>query len=221
MDEDWEWDPDEIVDLDGGCDMTGNPVLDRMGYRSPRDTSNRTGFTASAKKIDWMAQAKADRAKREARREADRQADRLAEKLAAQLKAVELNKAETRARVAQRRQSPSPTVRAQRVSRGREITPATSPRVPVEPVQDSAAEIARRSLTELQPGQHGAYFEKRTYRPWYAPWKKVTRWQQISAWQNTTPPTSGTEVVTVGDVSELPGKVRTIGKVSDIGAVEY
>jgi hypothetical protein len=93
--------------------------------------------------------------------------------------------------------------------------------VPVKPVQDSAAEIARRSLTELQPGQHGAYFEKRTYRPWYAPWKKVTRWQQVSAWQNTTPPTSGTEVVTVGDVSELPAKVRTIGKVSDTGAVEY
>jgi hypothetical protein len=42
-----------------------------------------------------------------------------------------------------------------------------------------------------------------------------------SAWQSTTPPTSGTEVVTVGDVSELPGKVRTIGKVSDTGAVEY
>ena len=47
------------------------------------------------------------------------------------------------------------------------------------------------------------------------------RWQQISAWQNTTPPTYGTEVVTVGDFSELPGKVRTIGKVSDTGAVEY
>ena len=47
------------------------------------------------------------------------------------------------------------------------------------------------------------------------------RWQQISAWQNTTPPTYGTEVVTVGDFSELPGTVRTIGKVSDTGAVEY
>jgi hypothetical protein len=220
MDDEWEDINGEPVDLDGGwCDVTGNPALDVDGYQSPRRTGNLTGFKSS--QIDWLAQAKADRAKREARREADRQADRLAEKLAAQLKAVEQNKAETRARVAQRRQSPSPTVRAQRVSRGRETTPATSPPVPVKPVQDSAAEIARRSLTELQPGQHGAYFEKRTYRPWYAPWKKVTRWQQISAWQNTTPPTSGTEVVTVGDVSELPGKVQTIGKVGPTGAVEY
>ena len=212
-------DNDNWDDNDWDPDITGDPALDVDGYSSPRRAGNLTGFKSS--QIDWMAQAKADRAKREARREADRQVDRLAEKLAAQLKAVEQNKAETRARVAQRRQSPSPTVTAQRVSRGREITPATSPPVPVEPVQDSAAEIARRSLTELQPGQHGAYFEKRTYRPWYAPWKKVTRWQQISAWQNTTPPTSGTEVVTVGDVSGLPGKVRTIGKVSDTGAVEY
>ena len=29
------------------------------------------------------------------------------------------------------------------------------------------------------------------------------------------------EVATVGDVFELPGKVRTIGKVSPTGAVEY
>jgi hypothetical protein len=210
----------EHVDLDGGwCEATGNPALDVDGYQSPRRTGNLTGFKSS--QIDWLAQAKADRAKREARREADRQQDRLAEKLAAQLKAVEQNKAETRARVAQRRQSPSPTVRAQRVSRGRETTPATSPPLPVKPVQATRDEIARRSLTELQPGQHGAYFEKRVVRPWYAPWKKVTRWQQISAWQNTTPPTSGTEVVTVGDVSELPGKVRTIGKVGPTGAVEY
>ena len=212
-------DYDDWDGYDGGPDVTGNPALDVDGYQSPRRTGNLTGFKSS--QIDGLAQAKADRAKREARREADRQVDRLAEKLAAQLKAVEQNKAETRARVAQRRQSPSPTVTAQRVSRGREITPATSPPVPVEPVQDSAAEIARRSLTELQPGQHGAYFEKRTYRPWYAPWKKVTRWQQISAWQNTTPPTSGTEVVTVGDVSELPGKAHTIAAYSPDKPVVY
>lgn len=196
MDDEWEDIDGEPADLDGGwCDVTGNPALDVDGYSSPRRTGNLTGFKSS--QIDWFALAKADRAKREARRAADRQTDRLAEKLAAQLKAVQQDNA-----------------------RGRETTPATSPPVPVGPVPQNAAEIARRSLTELQPGQHGAYFEKRTYRPWYAPWKKVTRWQQISTWQNSTPP-SGTEVLTVGELSELPGKVRTIGKVSDTGAVEY
>jgi hypothetical protein len=218
LDDEWEDLHGEPVDLDYCCDATGNPALDIDGYSSPRRTGNLTGFNPGPK-IDWLAQAKADRAKREAKREADRQADRLAEKLAAQLKAVEQNKAETRARVEQRRQSPSPRVRAQRG--GRETTPATSPPVPVKPVQDSADAIARRSLTELQPGQHGAFFERRIVRCWWAPWKKRVTWQQISSWQNTTPPTSGTEVVTVSDVSELPGKVRTIGKVSPTGAVEY
>ena len=82
-------------------------------------------------------------------------------------------------------------------------------------------EIARRSLTELQPGQKGAYFEHRPARLWYWPFKKVMRWQQISAWQHTTPPRSGVNVVTVGDVSELPGRVHTIGRVSPTGAVEW
>jgi hypothetical protein len=221
MDDEWEDVHGEPSDLDGSwCDVTGNPALDVDGYQSPRRTGNLTGFTSS--QIDWLAQAKADRAKREARREADRQQDRLAEKLAAQLKAVEQNKAETRERVAQRRQSPpGPTVKAQRVSSSRETTPATSPPAPGKPVQATRDEIVRRSLTELQPGQHGAYFERRIVRPWYAPWKKVVRWQQVGAWQNTTPPRSGTEVVSVGSLDELEGKVRTIGKVSPSGAVEY
>ena len=211
-------DYDDWDGYDGGPDVTGDPALDIDGYSSPRNP-NPMGLRPN--RIDWMGQAKADRARREAKREADRQTDRLAEKIAAQLKAVEQNKAATRQRVAQRRQSPRPTERAQRVSRGRETTPVISPPVPVKPVQDSADAIARRSLTELQPGQHGAFFERRIVRCWWAPRKKRVTWQQISSWQNTTPPTSGTEVVTVSDVSELPGKVRTIGKVSPTGAVEY
>jgi hypothetical protein len=92
--------------------------------------------------------------------------------------------------------------------------------VPV--TQAEAEEIARRSLTELQPGQRGAYFERRTKRVWWAPWRRKQVWQQISAWQNTTPPRgAGVDVVTVGDVSELPGKVHTIGTVSQTGAVEW
>jgi len=95
----------------------------------------------------------------------------------------------------------------------------SAPPVPV--TQAEAEEIARRSLTESQPGQRGAYFEHRLIRRWYWPWKKVWRWQQISAWQHTTPPRSGVNVVTVGDVSELPGRVHTIGRVSPTGAVEW
>jgi hypothetical protein len=38
---------------------------------------------------------------------------------------------------------------------------------------------------------------------------------------NTTPPRSGTEVVTVGSVDELQGKVHTIGKVAENATVVY
>jgi hypothetical protein len=34
-------------------------------------------------------------------------------------------------------------------------------------------------------------------------------------------PPTGAEVVTVGDVGELPGRVHTIGRVNGTGAVEY
>ena len=74
--------------------------------------------------------------------------------------------------------------------------------------------------TGLLPGQHGAYFEVRTVRPRYAPWRKKRVWQQVSAWQMTQPP-AGAQAVTVADVSELPGQVRIIGRVGQTGAVEY
>jgi hypothetical protein len=209
----------EARDFDGGwCEATGDPALDQMGYQSPRRTGNLTGFKSS--QIDWLAQAKADRAKREARREADRQTDRLAEKLAAQLKAVEQNKAETRQRVEQRkevgrRQQSSPTPAPARPKTTGSDHPAQGPNHPAR------EEIMRRSLTELQPGQHGAYFERRVVRRWWAPWTKRVVWQQVSAWANTTPPRSGTEVVTVGSLDELSGKVHTIGTVGPGGTVEW
>ena len=62
MDED-DWDDlhGEPVELEGGWgDATGNPALDVDGYQSPRRTGNLTGFKSS--QIDWLAQAKADRA---------------------------------------------------------------------------------------------------------------------------------------------------------------
>ena len=217
MDDEVDWDRDEIVDVDGGgwADMTGNPALDVDGYSSPsRKGQNLTGYTPN--QIDWMAASRADRERRAARRaqraaKSDSRPTR-AERRAAAEQADEEWRAKRAARwEAEGRLTPRNESSGERVEQKSQ---------PVQTPSD-CDEIARRSLTELQPGQKGAYFEKRTYRPWYAPWKKVTRWQQISAWQNTTPPTSGTEVVTVGDVSGLPGKVRTIGKVSDTGAVEY
>lgn len=69
-------------------------------------------------------------------------------------------------------------------------------------------------------GQHGAYFERRVVRRWWAPWTKRTSWQQIGAWHPGQPP-RGVEVVTVPDVSALPGTVHTIGRVGPTGAVEW
>jgi hypothetical protein len=74
--------------------------------------------------------------------------------------------------------------------------------------------------TGPQPGQHGAYFEVRTVRRWWAPWHKRKVWQQISTW-HVGPPPAGARVVTVADVAQLPGQVHTIGRVSGTGAVEY
>jgi hypothetical protein len=84
MDDDSDWDREEIVDLDGGCEATGDPQLDVYGYQSPKQRGG-TGFTASPHR-DWLAQAKADRAQREQRRR----------------EAVEANLAETRRRLAER-----------------------------------------------------------------------------------------------------------------------
>ena len=72
----------------------------------------------------------------------------------------------------------------------------------------------------VEPGQHGAFFEVRVVRAWYAPWRKRRIWQQIGAWHMGLPPTSG-EVVTVGSVDQLPGRVKTIGSVNQTGAVLY
>jgi hypothetical protein len=69
MDDEFEWDhDDEIVDLDG-CEATGDPQLDVLGYQSPsRRGQNLTGFTSSAG--DWLARADAQRAERRQRRAA-------------------------------------------------------------------------------------------------------------------------------------------------------
>lgn len=40
MDEDWDWEPDQIVDLD----VTGDPQLDQFGYQSPRTPGPRPEF---------------------------------------------------------------------------------------------------------------------------------------------------------------------------------
>jgi len=72
-----------------------------------------------------------------------------------------------------------------------------------------------------QPGQYGAYFEVRTVRVWWAPWRRRRIWQQVSAWTPGLPPASGVEVITVSDPSDVDGKVRTIGTVTPGGAVVY
>jgi hypothetical protein len=91
------------------------------------------------------------------------------------------------------------------------VAPAPAPRPSAGPLRPAAGPL---------PGQHGAYFERRVVRRWWAPWTKRTTWQQISAWHHGQPP-AGTEVVTVADVAQLPGRVHTIGGVSGMGAVEY
>jgi hypothetical protein len=53
-------DYDDWGGYDGGPDVTDNPALDVDGYQSPRRTGNLTRFKSS--QIDWLAQAKADRA---------------------------------------------------------------------------------------------------------------------------------------------------------------
>ena len=68
--------------------------------------------------------------------------------------------------------------------------------------------------------QHGAYFEVRTRRVWWAPWRKKQTWTQMSTWHVGGPPAAAT-VVTVPDVGALPGQVHTIGTVGPTGAVEW
>jgi hypothetical protein len=193
----------EAHDLDGGgwADVTGNPAEDIPGYSSPsRRGQNLSGFRPSRdnRAAEALAQSKRDREQRAAKRQgARREATQPA-----------VGSEEWRARRAARWEA-----------QGR-LTPVNGSSGEERHEQKSRDAVAQQSLSELQPGQHGAYFEKRTYRPWYAPWTKKTVWQQISAWRATTPP-KGADVVTVADVGELPGRVRTIGRVGKTGAVEY
>jgi hypothetical protein len=88
MDDEWDWDRDEIVDLE----ITGDPQLDQFGYQSPR-----RGFTPPpSQSFDYLAQYRRDREQRERRRQA----------------AVQQNLAETRRRVAERRGQPQPVLPA-------------------------------------------------------------------------------------------------------------
>ena len=184
MDDEWDYDRDEIVDLGGGwADVTGNPAEDVTGYQTPtRRIRPLTGYVPSSPGRDWLAQSKLDRQQREAKREA-----------------------------LLRREPAGPRpVRAQTVSP--EEQGWSEPSRPVPPPTGQP--------TGLLSGQHGAYFERRVKRCWWAPWKKRQTWQQISAWQASQPP-RGVEVVTVADVTQLPGKVHTIDRGDLSGALEY
>ncbi len=181
MDEDWDWETDQIVDLD----VTGDPQLDQFGYQSPRRPGPRSGFQSLPQR-DWLAQAKRDRQQRE-RRRARQQRHR---------------------QEARRQQEVPPSPPAQR------------PPPMAQPVAQPAPVEPESECKGPQPGQHGAYFEVRTVRRWWAPWRKRKVWQQISTWHVGQPP-AGARVVTVADVAQLPGQVHTIGRVSGTGAVEY
>jgi len=152
MDDDWDWDHDEIVDLD----VTGDP---QFGYQSPRRS-----FRTPPPERDWLAQAKRDRQQREARR--DRQGQ------------------EEKARC-QRESPPSRQIVAWP---GMNYRPGIGPTGPV--AQTAPVEPAPESKGPL-PGQHGAYFEIRTVRRWWAPWRKRKVWQQISTWHVGQPPRVG------------------------------
>ena len=176
MDEDWDWDRDEVVDLD----VTGDPQLDVYGYQSPR----RTFHPARPANVDWLAQSKRDRAEREQRRRA-------------------VQRQRSQEAPAQRRDSAS--------HEGRGWS---------EPAQPAPVAVTTQPVPGPQPGQHGAYFERRTVRRWWAPWTKRTTWQQLSAWQMSPPP-AGAPVVTVPSVAALDGRVRTIGTAGPNGTVVY
>jgi hypothetical protein len=191
MDDEWEWEHDgEIVDLDG-CEATGEPQLDIFGYQSPkRRGQNLSGFTSSGG--DWFKRSDEMRAQRQARREAQRQRQR--------------------EREAARRPEPEQRPAHASVSPWASTTPARPQSVPVQPTVADPP--------QSQPGQHGAYFEVRTTRVWWAPWRRRQHWQQVSAWTHGQPP-AGATVVTVPDVATLPGRVHTIGRLGQTGAVEY
>jgi hypothetical protein len=62
MDDEWDWDRDEIVDLE----ITGDPQLDQFGYQSPR----RDFTPPPSQSFDYLAQYRRDREQREQRRQA-------------------------------------------------------------------------------------------------------------------------------------------------------
>jgi hypothetical protein len=96
-------------------------------------------------------------------------------------------------------------------------TSPVRPAKPVEPVQPPARPVPVAAQTAPQ---HGAWFEVRTRRVWYAPWRTRKVWTQVGPWVVGDPPRTG-EVVTVHDVSALPGRVTTLGTVGPTGAVVY
>jgi hypothetical protein len=193
----------EPVDLDG-CDVTGDPQLDQFGYNSPRRRGqNLSGFRSTDG--DRLARVRAQRDEREERRRA----------------AVEQNKAETRQRAAQRRGEPPGIVPFEPGSGYQPgVGPVRQSELPEKWWRSEATPHPVQPQPGPQPGQHGAYFERRVVRRWWAPWTKRTTWQQISAWTHGQPP-AGATVVTVADVAQLPGRVHTIGRVSGTRTVEY
>ena len=207
MDEDWDWDRDEVLDLDGYGEATGDPQLDVYGYQSPKQRGG-TGFrsTDGDRLARRRAQRERDRAERDQRRRA----------------AVEQNNAETKRRVAQRRGQPTPSIVPFEPGSGYQpgVGPVRQPDLPEKWWRPDATRQPVQTQPGPQPGQHGAYFERRVVRRWWAPWTKRTTWRQVSAWQHGQPP-AGAEIVTVADVAQLPGRVHTIGRVGETGAVEY
>jgi hypothetical protein len=91
MDE-WDWDREEIVDLDG-YEASGDPQVDILGYNSPKQRTG-TGFTDNGGELraHWRTRLDAEAAKRKAERR----------------QAVEANVAERRRKVAERRGEPQP-----------------------------------------------------------------------------------------------------------------
>lgn len=199
MDEDWDWDRDEVLDLDGYGEATGDPQLDVYGYQSPKQRGG-TGFTSSQPDRDWLGQSRRDYAERQRKRDRQRQREEA-----------------HRRREASPSQSVAPIVRGGCYPRVmQQVTPPPTGGIEGWPVAPPVTPPPNGPL----PGQHGAYFEVRTKRVWWAPWRKKRVWQQISAWHMGLPP-AGTTVVTVSDVAALPGTVHTIGAVGESGAVEY
>lgn len=172
------------------ADFTGDPQLDQFGYQSPRRRGENLTGFTPGPNRDWLAQVKRDRQARQRPRE---------------LQQRRQGRAKLRRESPLSGQTPSDPGSQRRPGSGSAEQPQPGP-------------VELNST--VQPGQHGAYFEVRTKRVWWLPWRKRKVWQQISTWQ-AGPPPAGATVVTVADVAALPGRVHTIGRVSGTGGVEY